>query len=95
MNMSPDMFGWKPADARSDGQHKQIPANMMRAGGWRIFNSMRNARSRRDMMRAVELDWLVETDMAVRVWDFKGKSKKVRWSSATSISSYGWVSWVA
>lgn len=34
-------FKREHADARSDAQHHRILANIMRAGGWRIFNNSR------------------------------------------------------
>ena len=65
---------WDHVDARSDEQHHWISVIIRRAGGWRIFNSMRNARTRKNIVGAVGLDGRIETDIAVRLWDFKGAS---------------------
>lgn len=68
---------WEHAETRNDVQQYGSPAIIMRPGGWRIFNNRRTANERRKMAGAVELEFLVETGMEVRMWELSGASKKV------------------
>ena len=56
--------------------NNSIGLQLLRAGGKRTFNIRRTANKRRKIAGAVELEWLVETGLGVRMWDLNGRARK-------------------
>ena len=80
-------YPWEHADSRSDEHQYRIPATFVRTGAWSSFNSRKTVSKSRKIRGevALELDWFVEINMGVRIynmWDLNGLRKLISTDTA-------------